>query len=90
MKSKQVRVGASLVTSIVFFVLIDRAIPVLSTDLPTALARMSASAFGAFAIGGFIARTDFILAAVDPEQPPTSFRFLDQSHDRDTITGAND
>ena len=59
-KSTQVRIGAGLIASVAIFLLLDRVLPIQATSLTAVLVRMSVCAFLAFAIGGFIAKRNFV------------------------------
>ena len=63
MKRNRVQIGVGLIASVAIFLLLDRFIPVAATELTVALARMSLLAFIAFAIGGLIATSNFVVPA---------------------------
>ena len=63
MNRNRVQIGVGLIASVAIFLLLDRFIPVAATELTVALARMSLLAFIAFAIGGLIATSNFVVPA---------------------------
>ena len=63
MKRNRVQIGVGLIASVAIFLLLDRFIPVAASELTVALARMSLLAFIAFAIGGLIATSNFVVPA---------------------------
>ncbi len=63
MKRNRIQIGVGLTASVAIFLLLDRFIPVAATELTVALARMSLLAFIAFAIGGLIATSNFVVPA---------------------------
>ena len=63
MNRNRIRIGVGLTTSVAFFLLLDRFIPLDSTTLSVVLVRMSLLALASFVIGGLIAKSDFVVPA---------------------------
>lgn len=63
MNRNRVQIGVGLIASIAIFVLLDQFTPAAATELTVALVRMSFLAFIAFAIGGLIATSEFVIPA---------------------------
>lgn len=63
MKRNRIRIGVGLITSVAIFLMSDRFIPFASTELSVSLVRMSLLALASFAIGGLIAKSDFVVPA---------------------------